>query len=98
MANGSSPAQGRIGAVITMSATYTAAHSHTGSLTHRVRPGIQPASSRTLCQGPNLLSLSGNSLNGLSLIIGKVELLSASLLLFQIFSSMNYLLIVFLGM
>ena len=43
------------------SATYTAACGNAGSLTHWVRPGIEPESSRTLCQVFNLLSHNGNS-------------------------------------
>lgn len=38
------------------SAIYTTAHGNTRSLTHWVRPGMEPASSRTLCQVLNLLS------------------------------------------
>ena len=34
---------------------------HTGSLTHWARPGIEPASSRTLCWVLNPLSQKGNS-------------------------------------
>ena len=42
------------------SATYAAACGNSGSLTHWARPGIDPASSWTLCQIPNLLSHNGN--------------------------------------
>ena len=54
-AYGGSQARGGIGAVAmaqpqqrgirAASATYTAAHGKAGSLTHRVRPGIEPATS-----------------------------------------------------
>ena len=43
------------------SATYAAACSNTGSLTHWVRPGIKPTSSWRLRWVLNLLSLNGNS-------------------------------------
>ena len=43
------------------SATYTTAHSNAGSLTHWAGPGIEPASSWTLCQILNLLNHNGNS-------------------------------------
>ena len=41
------------------SVTYTAACSNAGSLTHWVRPGMEPTSSWTLCQVLNLLSHEG---------------------------------------
>ena len=43
------------------SVTYTTAHGNTGSLTHRVRPGIKPTSSQTLYQVLHPLSHNGNS-------------------------------------
>ena len=43
------------------SVTCAAAYGNTGSLTHWVRPGIEPESSETLCQVLNVLSHSGNS-------------------------------------
>ena len=43
------------------SATYAIAHSNTRSLTHWARPGIQPASSWTLCQALNPLNHNGNA-------------------------------------
>ena len=43
------------------SVTYAAAHGNAGSLTHRVRSGIETTSSQTLCQVLNPLSHSGNS-------------------------------------
>ena len=43
------------------SATYTAAWGNAASLTHWVRPGIEPTSSWTLCWVLNLLSHNGNS-------------------------------------
>ena len=45
----------------TTSATYTTAHGNAGSLTPWVRPGMEPASSPTLCQALNPLSHKGNS-------------------------------------
>ena len=42
-------------------ATYTVACSNTGSLTHQARPGMEPASSQTLCWILNPLSHNGNS-------------------------------------
>ena len=44
----------------TTSATYTAAHGNARSLTHWLRPGIEPASSQTLCRVLNLLSHNRN--------------------------------------
>ena len=44
------------------SVTYTAAAGNAGSLTHWVRPGIEPICSQTLCQVLNRLSHYGNSL------------------------------------
>ena len=40
--------------------TYTTAHGNAGSLTHGVRPGIEPASSWILSQVLNPLSHNGN--------------------------------------
>ena len=51
------PQQGQIR---TASATYAAACSNPGSLTHWARPGIEPTSSWTLCQVLNPQNLSGN--------------------------------------
>ena len=53
MAYGSSQARGQI-------VTYAASRGNAGSLTHRVRPGLEPASSQTLCQILNLLSHNGD--------------------------------------
>ena len=47
--------------VQTASVTYVAAHGNTRSLTHWLRPGIEPASSWTQCRIPNLLSYNRNS-------------------------------------
>ena len=44
------------------SSTYIGAHGNTKSLTHCVRPGIEPASSWTVCQVLNLLSYNRNCL------------------------------------
>ena len=41
--------------------TCTTAHDNAGSLTHWMRPGIKPVSSRTLCQVLNQMSHNGNS-------------------------------------
>ena len=41
--------------------TYTTAWGHIISLTHWVRPGIEPTSSQRQCQALNLLSHNGNS-------------------------------------
>ena len=72
-AYGSSQARGRIGAAAETYATATAtldlrhicnlctACSNVRSLTHRVRPGIEPASSGTRCQVLNPMSHKGNS-------------------------------------
>ena len=43
------------------SATYATAHGNARSLTHQVGPGIEPTSSRRVCQALNPLSHSGNS-------------------------------------
>ena len=43
------------------SKTYTTAYGNAGSLTHWVRPWMEPISSRTLCRILNLLSHSGSS-------------------------------------
>ena len=52
------PQQHQIGAA---SAIYAIAYGNTRSLTHRTRPGIELASSQTLCQVLNPLSCNGNS-------------------------------------
>ena len=44
-----------------MSVTHATASGNAGSLTHWVRPGIEPESSQTLCQVLNLLSHKGPS-------------------------------------
>ena len=48
--------------------TYAAACSNAGSLTHLVRPGIEPVSSWTLCHVLNTLSHDRNSYGGYFLI------------------------------
>ena len=45
---------------LSQSAVCTIAGGNAGSLTYLVRPGIEPASLRTLCQVLNLLSRNGN--------------------------------------
>ena len=57
----SSWARGRIGAI---AAGLHHSHSNLGSLTHWVRPGIEPTSSWVLCQVLNLLSHNRNSVSG----------------------------------
>ena len=52
------PQQHRIRATF---ATYTIAHSNARSLSYSMRPGIEPASSKTLCWALNLLSHNRNS-------------------------------------
>ena len=44
-----------------ISATHATARGNAGSLTHWVKPGIQPTPSQTLCWVLNLLSHNGNS-------------------------------------
>ena len=51
------------------SITYAAAWGNSGSLTHRFRLGIEPASSCTLCQVLNPLSQNGNSIPDISCIV-----------------------------
>ena len=45
------------------SVTYATAWSNTGSLAHRMRPGIEPESSQRQCRVLNPLSHDGNSIN-----------------------------------
>ena len=69
---GSSWTRGGTGAA---TATYTIARAYTRSLTHCARPGMEPASSGTLCQVLNPLSHNGNST--ISFIWGGVVLARA---------------------
>ena len=54
------------------SVIYAAACSNAGSLTHRVRPGIKPASSWRLCLALSLLSHSGDSQSRYNFLITSI--------------------------
>ena len=73
------PQQGQIWAV---SATYTAAHSNTQSLTHWGRPGIEPATSWML--DTFLLSHEGKSTKDILTAVGEVGYLELLLLFLDI--------------